>query len=338
MNDKPANLTLTMFRQLLIALAAVFMLGSSDCHGQDRNLVIMAGKPSHGPRIHEFNAGVQLLAKCLADVPGLNTKFVLNGWPEDESILESADAIVFYMDGGRRHEVLQEKGRRLKFVDERVAQGVGVGFMHYGVDIDPRQAGEEFTRWIGGHYETMFSCNPLWEPSFAHLPEHPITRGVQPFKIKDEWYFNMRFISDIAGNEPFNKDGTKFVPILVAGPSDAVRDGPYVHPKGPYKHIQATKGRAEAVLWTVERPDGGRGYGFTGGHFHDNWQDDNFRKAVLNTMLWIAKVEVPADGVTSSVSSEDLNANLDPKKKRQRKKQPKKPKQLKEPKSLAPAE
>ena len=90
----------------------------------------------------------------------------------------------------------------------------------------------------------------------------------------------------------------------------------------------ATKGRAEAMLWTVENPRSGRGFGFTGGHFHDNWQDDNFRKVVLNTMLWIAKVDVPADGVNSSVSAEELDANLDPKKKRKKKKAKPKPKKL----------
>ena len=54
----------------------------------------------------------------------------------------------------------------------------------------------------------------------------------------------MRFIGDIAGNEADEVEGLNFVPLLVALPSDAVRDGPYVYPKGPYPHIQASKGRA----------------------------------------------------------------------------------------------
>ena len=97
---------------------------------------------------------------------------------------------------------------------------------------------------------------------------------------------------------------------------DDVRDGPYVYPKGPYPHIEATKGRAEAMMWAVERPDGGRGFGFTGGHFHDNWGNDSFRKVVLNAMLWLAKVDVPTDGVESKVTAEQLSANLDPKAKK----------------------
>jgi hypothetical protein len=99
---------------------------------------------------------------------------------------------------------------------------------------------------------------------------------------------------------------------LVATPTDETRDGPYVYPKGPYKHIQANKGRAETMLWTVERADGGRGMGFTGGHFHDNWANENFRKVILNSFYWLAKVDVPKEGVVS-LASTDINANLDPK-------------------------
>jgi hypothetical protein len=53
--------------------------------------------------------------------------------------------------------------------------------------------------------------------------------------------------------------------------------------------------------------------GFTGGHAHKNWGNDNFRKLILNALLWTAKMEVPAEGVQSSVSEEELKANLDPK-------------------------
>ncbi|GAA5509242.1 ThuA domain-containing protein [Novipirellula caenicola] len=279
-------------------------------------LVLVAGKPSHPPRMHEFNAGVQLLAKSLSSVEDLETEVVLNGWPEDESVFENADAVVFYMDGGGRHEVVKENGRRLKLIDKWVKNGVGVGFMHFGVEVVADQAGEEFKDWIGGHYEHMFSCNPFWEPMFVTLPDHPITRGVKPFQIKDEWYFNMRFVGDISGNEATEVDGLKFQPILVAVPSDDVRDGPYVYPRGPYEHIQANQGRAEAMMWVVNRDDGGRGLGFTGGHFHDNWGNDDFRKVVLNGMLWLGKHEVPEGGVQSTVTQADLDANLDKKNRR----------------------
>ncbi|MDG2220677.1 MAG: ThuA domain-containing protein [Rubripirellula sp.] len=300
----------------ILVVALLMIWGGTSSHGETTKIVLVAGKPSHPPRMHEFNAGVQLLAKCLEGVPDVEPHFVLNGWPEDESIFKDADAVVFFMDGGKRHEIVQENGRRLTVVDEWAKQGVGLGFMHFGVEVVADQAGDQFKRWIGGHYENMHSCNPIWEPSFQTFPKHPITRGVKPFQIKDEWYFNMRFVADVSGNEPATIDGLNFTPILVAAPSDAVRNGPYVYPKGPYPHIQASKGRAEAMMWAVERPDSGRGYGFTGGHFHDNWGNENFRKVVLNGLLWIAQAEVPASGVQSSVSQQQLDANLDPKRRR----------------------
>jgi hypothetical protein len=253
------------------------------------------------------------LASCLKNVDTVSPHVVTNGWPEDEKIFDDADAVIFYMDGGKGHEVVQENGRRLKMIDRWAKRGVGLGFMHYGVEVVPEQAGEEFKRWIAGHYEHMFSCNPMWEPTFSAFPEHPITRGVKPFTIKDEWYFNMRFIDEVAGNEPATLENIKFTPILVAVPSDAVRNGPYVYPKGPYEHIQANKGRAEAMMWAVERPDHGRGFGFTGGHFHDNWSNDQFRKVVLNACVWLTGAEVPAEGVQSQLAPGQIDENLDPK-------------------------
>jgi hypothetical protein len=290
------------------------------CGDEPKRMVLIAGKPSHPPRMHEFNAGVQLLAKCLKDFDerssevSLDVQFVLNGWPRDEQVLKNADAVVFYMDGGGGHEVVQESGRRMKLVEELASNGVGIGCMHFAVEVVADQAGKEFKRWIGGHYEHMFSCNPIWEPSFSKLPEHPITRGVRPFQIKDEWYFNMRFIDQLSGNESAKTAAGQFFPILVASPSDDVRDGPYVYPAGPYPHIESNRGRAESMMWAIERPDGGRGFGFTGGHFHDNWGNEDFRKTVLNACLWLTKAEVPMSGVESQVSQSELNTNLDPKK------------------------
>lgn len=294
----------------------MYIVCATNSYAANKKLILIAGKPSHPPRMHEFNAGVQLLTKCLKQNTEIDVTYCLNGWPQDESILNDADAIVFYMDGGGRHEVVQENGRRLALIDQLADKGVGLGFMHYGVEIVPEQAGNEFQKWIGGHYEHMHSCNPIWEPVFTTMPNHPISNGVKPFQIKDEWYFNMRFVSDLSGNEAAIAEGLKFVPILVASPSDAVRNGPYVYPKGPYPHIQASKGRAEAMMWTVERPSGGRGFGFTGGHFHDNWENESFRKVVLNAMLWIAKSPIPEDGVASTLKEGDINENLDPKNKR----------------------
>ena len=120
----------------------------------------------------------------------------------------------------------------------------------------------------------------------------------------------------IRWRSPKEIDGIKFTPVLVAKPSDETRNGPYVYPKGPYPHIQQALGRKEVVLWAVDRPDGGRGFGFTGGHFHIDWQNDDFRRSILNSLCWNTGVDVPKDGVNSAgVNDAKRNRNLDPKKK-----------------------
>jgi type 1 glutamine amidotransferase len=287
----------------LISFGLISLSTSVKASKQDakKKLVLVAGSMSHGPGAHEFRAGCFLLKKFLTD---LEVVVVTNGWPSDEKVFEGAAAVVCYADGGGGHPFIQ--GERLKIFSEAARKGVGLGFMHYAVEVPKDKGGAEWLEWIGGYYEDHFSCNPNWSPEFKNLPDHPITRGVKPFSTADEWYMNIRFRPEMKG----------VTPILVAKPSDEVRKGPYEWPKGPYDHVVAASGRDEVLMWCVERPDGGRGLGFTGGHWHKNWADDNQRKLILNALLWLCKVDVPRDGVISSVTSEDLQLNLDPKRKR----------------------
>ena len=70
--------------------------------------------------------------------------------------------------------------------------------------------------------------------------------------------------------------------------------------------------RPQHMAWARERPDGGRGFGFTGGHNHWNWGHNQFRKLMLNAIAWSAHVDVPKEGVPSrSLKVEDLVANQD---------------------------
>jgi type 1 glutamine amidotransferase len=257
-----------------------------------KKIVMVAGTPSHGPGAHEFNAGTMLLKKCLDDVPGVLAAAYYNGWPADPTAFDNADTILLYMDGGPRHPLIQHD--RLSEIDRLMKHGVGLCCAHYAVEVPKEKGGPDLTQWIGGYYEDGYSINPVWNAQFDQLPIHPITRGVEPFSITDEWYYNIRFPEGLSGIKP----------LLVATPPDRTRrtDAAKSHP-----------GRAEVVAWAIERPDGGRGFGFTGGHTHANWGNDNFRKLVLNALLWTAGAEVPADGVASTVTPDELKQNLDPK-------------------------
>ncbi len=264
-----------------------------------KKIVLVAGARSHGPGDHEFNAGVQLLNKCLDKVPGVLAVHYLNGWPRDPSAFDNADTILFYMDGGSGYSIIQED--RLLQLNKLVKQGVGIACAHYAVEVPKDRGGPELLDWIGGYFEAFWSVNPHWTAKFDVLPEHPVTRGVKPFAINDEWYYHMRFRENM----------DHVTPILTAIPPANTVGGDGSHSGN--KFVREKIGQPQHVAWVVEREDGGRGFGFTGGHFHRNWADDNFRKLVLNALLWTAKVEVPANGVESQVTAEEMQANLDPK-------------------------
>ena len=288
-------------------LAALLLLSLIVCtpavgRTDDKRIVMIAGKPSHGPGEHEHRAGVLLFQKCLANFPGIQVEVYTNGWPADSSVLTGAAAVVIYSDGGGGHPALQDD--HLQQLGSLMKQGVGLALIHYAVEPTIEKGQGEFLDWVGGCFEINRSVNPMWAADFKTLPEHPIARGVRPFKLRDEWYFNLRF-----------RDGMKGVtPVLTAVPPLATMDradGP--HEGNPAVRAAVQRGDLQTVAWAGERADGGRGFGFTGGHFHRNWGDDNFRKVVLNGILWVAKVEVPPDGVPSTVTAADLEQNLDPK-------------------------
>lgn len=296
-------------KSLRLLAAGLVLAGSLGVHSsvsgaEPAKILLIAGKLSHGPGDHEFRAGALLIQKALERVSGVQTLVASNGWPSSVAAFDGASAVVIYADGGAGHPAIQED--RLNFLNGLAKKGVGMGFMHYGVEVPKGDPGKAMQEWIGGYYEHEFSCNPMWSPEFTTFTDHPVTQGVRPFSIRDEWYMNMRFREDMKG----------VTSILVAKPSDEVRGGPYVWPKGPYPHIVAAKGRPETMMWVREREDGGRGFGFTGGHIHRNWGNDDFRKVILNALLWVAKVEVPKGGVESAVTEGLLATNLDDKRKK----------------------
>lgn len=287
-------------KKLLIALAVVVL--ASFTQAADKRIVLIAGTPSHPHLAHEHNAGIQLFNKCLQGVKGIKTEFYLNGGPADWSFLKGADAVVIYSDGGGGHPAL--KGNHLEELGKVMAKGAGLATIHYAVEPTIEKGEKEFLAWQGGAFEVNWSVNPHWDADFKTLPKHPITNGVKPFKTNDEWYFHLRFV-----------DGMKGVtPILSAIAPDSTMDRPDGHHSGnPAVRKSVANKESQVVSWAYVRPDGGRGFGFTGGHNHLGWKNEDQRKLVLNAILWVAKVPVPKNGVESTVTDEDLMKNLDPK-------------------------
>ena len=235
------------FGAVLVA-AAIF--ATLPVRGADKRIVLIAGRPSHPPGMHEFRAGSLLLQKALSGVPGIKVDVYDMGWPAQ--------------DGRRRP-------RRRQFAARHRRCRAHLCRRRQGQSRDPGRADEGDRRAGGaaapvsasrttaskcrpacratpssagsaGYYETNWSVNPMWKPDFQKFPTHPITRGVGPFATHDEWYFNMRWTPDAALKG-------RITPILVAKPSDEVRKGPYVSPKRPVRphHRGQRQGRDDDV-------------------------------------------------------------------------------------------
>ncbi len=203
-----------------------------------------------------------------------------------------------YCDGGDGHPA----NKHLDELEALAKKGVGIGAIHYGVEVPKGASGDHFLNWLGGYFETDWSVNPTWVAEYKQLPQHPVTRGVKPFNIRDEWYFHMRF--------PENMKSV--TPILSAVPPASTMDAAKAPRRQPIVRDEVAKGLPQHTSWVTERADGGRGFGFCGGHYHWNWGNDQVRKLMLNMICWIAKVDVPADGVPSKTpTADDLMANLD---------------------------
>lgn len=264
-----------------------------------KRIAFIAGRPSHGYGSHEHYAGSMLLAETIEKAGlGIETD-VYRGWPEDASVLDSVDSIVIYCDGGGGHVAIPHRDKMQQLMDA----GKGLVCLHYAVEVPKGQPGDDFLKWLGGYFETHWSVNPHWEANFAELPASPIVRGVKPFKANDEWYFHMRF-------RP-NMDGVTSILHAVA-PESTMRRSNGPHSGNPDVRRAVAEGVPQTTAWTFQRPDGGRSFGFTGGHYHWNWGRPEVLKLVTNAIVWTAAAEVPEEGVSlEPVPFKKLEKNQD---------------------------
>lgn len=300
--------TVATLKTLLLAVFSALL--TVPASAQDKaKIVFISGEPSHGSMAHEHRAGNMILADAL-NRSGLAVQTVLvphPGYPEDTSILRDAATVVIFCTGHKGHVL----SPRLDEFDKLMKSGTGVVMIHWATEAEKGNPGEKFLEWMGGFCDLNWSVNPHWTPKFKDFPNHPIANGVKPFSVNDEWYYHMRFVDGLKGVTPILSD---IPPPETLRRPDGERSG------NPYVRSAVANGEKQHVAWAYERPTGGRGFGFTGAHNHVNWQDENFRKVVLNAILWTANMDVPKEGCPShSVSDSQIKENLDDKSSRKKK-------------------
>jgi hypothetical protein len=113
----------------------------------------------------------------------------------------------------------------------------------------------------------------------------------------------MRFVPDMKGVTPILSD---VPPIGTVSEKVSDRGG------NPEVYAAVKAGEPQHMAWAYERPEGGRGFGFTGLHQHSNLANRSFRTVLLNAAAWVTKLEIPEKGVPSpDVSKEEIEKVID---------------------------
>lgn len=277
----------------LIALAVFLgfpLAAGGGEESKNKMIVFIAGPKDHGgPGAHEYEKDLALLKSCIDASPslrgvGIQTRLYRGKVPKDIRELEGASTIVIHSSGDRSpreiHGLFPSNNGTANWYSEADVQyfqrldglmkrGLGIVVLHYSLIVKEPRTCEYLLDWIGGyHKEGQSQVKIDRSEAVPAAKGHAILRGVRPWTTDHEYYFN----------QYFREGDDRVVPILTS----------MLPSNDPKKHV---------IAWAVEREGGGRGFAFTGAHFHKNLQVEDNRRLLLNAILWTAKVPVPEGGV-----------------------------------------
>ncbi len=264
--------------RLAFGVCLVFSLFVTMGYAQDgeikRVLLLGQSPDDHPPGTHEYLPGMQILAKCLQDVPGLKVDVIRadGAWEDGPELIREADCVVLFLTEGARW--IHEDPRRLEAFAQLATREGGLVTMHWGMGTRDAEYIDGFLRLFGGCHGGPDRKYKVVESQVQVVDvDHDIVRGVAPFRLREEFYYQLKMI-----------DTNRVKPIL-----------------------QTTiDGNVETVAWAWQRADGGRAFGFSGGHFHSNWSRIEYRRLMAQAVLWTLKLPVPKEGLPVTVSKEDL--------------------------------
>jgi type 1 glutamine amidotransferase len=250
---------------LAATIVSVGALWAAEPGSSPTRILLVASEPDHPWATHMYEHECKLLGKCLENMRSVQSSTSV-GWPKDAKQLDGVKAIVFYCK--HAGDILLDPANREQ-CRRMLNAGAGLTAIHWSTGADERY-GPEYLDLLGGWFNRVHSGLSTGKSWLTQADrDHPITRGWKEWEIRDEFYLNLRFAKQ-----------TK--PLLVV----------------------KVDGQDQVVGWTLERSGGGRSFGTTLGHFHDNFARDDFRRLLVNAILWTAHVEVPAGGADVKVPDE----------------------------------
>ncbi|MGD9722049.1 MAG: ThuA domain-containing protein [Pirellulales bacterium] len=245
------------FVQWLFVFLAIATAAGAD--EPKKLLLIGQTRDNHPPRTHEYMMGLERLAGLLEPVANLQVTLLKadEPWPEGPQQLADADGVVLFLTQGAAW--CQADPRRFDAISRLAQRGGGIVGLHWAIGAKPAEPIPAFLQLLGGCHGGPDRKYQVVETD-VHIAEgaHPITAGLHDFRVHDEFYYQLKFVS----------------------PSDTIRP-----------ILQVTlDGSPQTVAWTYERPDGGRSFGFSGLHFHDNLQREEYCTFLKRAVLWSVKL------------------------------------------------
>jgi type 1 glutamine amidotransferase len=240
-----------------------------------RLLLLGQGPDGHAPRTHEFLAGLNLLKKCLDRVDGVESTVLNAGepWPDGPERLDKTDGVVIFLAEGAKW--IHQDQARLAALKRLAARQGGFTGLHWGIGARNEKHVADYLALLGGcHGGPDRKYKVVEVRTEIAAPKHPILSAVESVAIEDEFYYRLKFA----------KPPTEVIPLLRV-PID---------------------GESHPVAWAWERPGGGRSFGFSGLHFHRNWQHDPYRRLVAQGIVWTLNLPIPTAGLNVEIEPEDL--------------------------------
>jgi type 1 glutamine amidotransferase len=240
-----------------------------------RLLLLGQGPDGHPFQTHEYLAGLRVLAKCLQRVPGLEVTIARadEPWAEGPRLLERADGAVLFLAEGAKWS--QSDAPRAEALAQLAARGGGLVGLHWAIGTRDARPIDGYLKLLGGCHGGPDRKYQVVETDVqVAAPPHPITSGIGNFRVRDEFYYRLKFVQPAGSIRPLLR-------VLLDG-------------------------QPETVAWAWERPGGGRSFGFSGLHFHDNWRLPEYRRLVAQGVLWTLQLPIPKEGLAVDVTDGDL--------------------------------
>lgn len=265
---------------LTLSVAWCAMCGAAE--PAPKRILLLGQKPDgHPAGTHEYLPGQRILKTILQRVPGVEVEIVQadDPWTDGPELLAKADGVVLFVSEGAKW--ISADPRRYEAFTKLAERGGGFTGIHWGIGTKDAKNIEPYVKLFGachGGPDRKYKFTDFQ----VTLPgaEHPICSGLKPFEVNEEFYFTLK------------RAGAADGMLTPLAEINAAAAGDISGSSSPTPLM---------VSWAFERKDGGRSFGFSGLHYHRNWEREEYRRLMTQGVLWTTKVPVPKDGLNLSV-------------------------------------